>query len=83
MPAPQGTSEDMAARLKQEVEREFRSADANGDGYLSPDETRARFPFIAREFARVDRDGDGRISLQEFMQAKRTILERKLGKQGN
>ena len=82
-PAAPAAAEVNVQRLKQEVEREFRSADANGDGYLSLDETRARFPFVAREFARVDKDGDGRISLPEFMQAKRAMLERRLGKQGN
>ncbi len=67
--------------MKQEIEREFKSADSNGDGYLSPDEMRAHFPFLAREFSRVDKDGDGRISQQEFMQAKRIMLERRLQKQ--
>lgn len=67
--------------MKQEIEREFKSADSNCDGYLSPDEMRAHFPFLAREFSRVDKDGDGRISQQEFMQAKRIMLERRLQKQ--
>jgi serine/threonine protein kinase len=82
-PASRDAPEDKVKRLKQEVEREFRAADANGDGYLSADETRAHFPFITREFARVDKDGDGRISQQEFVQARRIALERRLNKQAN
>jgi len=31
----------------------------------------------------VDKDGDGRISLQEFTQARRLMLERRLNKQAN
>ena len=67
-------------RFRQEVEREFKAADANGDGFLSPEETRAKFPFLAREFARVDRDNDGRISLQELAHAKRLMLEKRLAR---
>jgi type II secretory pathway pseudopilin PulG len=70
---------DKVERFGQEAEREFRAADTNGDGYLSPAEAR-RFPALERNFQRVDKDGDGRISLQEFAQAKRAMLERKFAK---
>jgi len=49
---------------------EFRSADRDGDGQLSRDEVRGRFPLIDREFGRVDADGDGRISPQEFQRLR-------------
>jgi hypothetical protein len=71
---------DKTQRLRQEVEREFKSADANGDGYLSLEEARARFPAVAQNFKRIDRDDDGRISPAEFMAAKRAFLERRLNK---
>lgn len=58
-------------------EAQFRSADANADGYLQLPELRGRFPFMAKEFARVDGDGDGRISLAEFARVRRMQLERK------
>jgi len=58
------------------VEQEFRGADRNGDGHLSPDEVRGRFPGIERDFRRVDADGDGRISQQEFFQFRRIQAER-------
>jgi Ca2+-binding EF-hand superfamily protein len=69
--------------LKQEIEREFKSADANGDGYLGLEEARARFPAVAQNFKRIDRDDDGRVSLAEFMAAKRAMLERRLNKPGS
>jgi hypothetical protein len=60
---------------------EFKSADANADGFISREEAKARFPALARAFDRVDTDGDGRVSPQEFVQAKRAMLERRFGKQ--
>jgi hypothetical protein len=76
-------SEEQERRLKRETEIEFKSADTNGDGYLSPDEVRGRFPVIAREFQRVDKDGDGRISPREFLQARQAMLERRLNRTAN
>ncbi len=67
-------------KLRHEIEAQFRAADTNGDGYLSPDEVRGRFPHIAREFGRVDTNGDGRISLAEFERFRMMQLERRLGK---
>jgi serine/threonine protein kinase len=67
-------------KFRHEIEAQFRAADTNGDGTLSPDEVRGRFPHIAREFARVDTNGDGRISLAEFERFRMMQLERRLGK---
>ena len=72
-------AEEKKPRLIEEAEAEFRSADANGDGYLSTDEAR-KFPMLARNFQRVDTNGDGRISLQEFTQARRLMLDRRMQK---
>jgi len=63
------------------VEQEFRSADRNGDGYLSREEVKGRFTFIEREFGRVDADGDGRVSADEFWQLRRFQAQQKLRKQ--
>jgi serine/threonine protein kinase len=73
-------AEEPAQKLKRLVEAEFRAADANGDGFLSQDEVRGRFPGLAREFQRADADGDGRISPREFFKARRLQLERRLAK---
>lgn len=56
---------------------DFRAADRDGDGYLSPAEVEGRFPVIAREFSRVDRDGDRRISAEEFANLRRLQQERR------
>ena len=77
------TAAEKVQRFRQQTEAEFRAADANGDGYISVDEARSRFASLSRGFKRVDRDGDGRISPQEFVQAKRMMLERRPGKQSN
>jgi serine/threonine protein kinase len=71
------------APVPAKAEAEFRGADANGDGFLSPDEVRGRFPLLAREYGRVDASGDGRISVQEFAQFRRLQLERRAAKQAN
>lgn len=64
-------------RLRERGSAEFRGADRDGDGYLSPAEVEGRFPVIAREFSRVDRDGDRRISAEEFASLRRMQLEKR------
>lgn len=73
--------DDRARKIRREAEAQFRSSDANGDGYLSRDEV-ARFPVIARDFQRLDADRDGRLSPREFLQARRAQAERLLLKKG-
>ncbi|MGQ0511359.1 MAG: protein kinase domain-containing protein [Betaproteobacteria bacterium] len=72
---------DRARKIRRDAEAQFKSADANHDGFLTRDEL-ARFPFIAREFQRVDADRDGRLSPTEFLQARRAQAERLLLKKG-
>jgi len=62
-------------RLRERISEDFRGADRDGDGYLSPAEVEGRFPVIAREFGSVDRDGDRRISPDEFSALRRMQLE--------
>ncbi len=82
-PAEQAAMPQKSQGFREETMAEFKSADADRDGYLSADEARAKFPMLAKNFQRVDGDGDGRISPREFFQAKRALLERKFGKQNN
>jgi hypothetical protein len=72
-----GEEDDQQVRFA--AMREFRSADANGDGFLSPAEAR-RFPFISKEFGRVDADGDGRISAQEFVHLRELQRQQRMQK---
>lgn len=69
-----------AERFRKEALSQFRHADSNADGYLSPDEVRAKFPGIAKGFARADTDGDGRLSLAEFQHVRQAQFERLLVK---
>jgi hypothetical protein len=72
-----GIEDPDADELRLRALREFSAADANGDGFLSPDEAR-RFPVITKDFARVDADGDARISAQEFVRLRRMQGQKKL-----
>lgn len=54
---------------------EFRGADRDGDGYLTPSEVEGRFPGVARDFGKVDSNGDRRISLEEFINLRRQQFE--------
>jgi serine/threonine protein kinase len=76
-PPPDDKMEKMRA-----VEAEFRAADTNGDGYLTPDEVRGRFPMLEREFQRVDTNGDGRISLKELHEFRRMLADMPFKKKG-
>ena len=73
---PQSTLEEFRKKAAQE----FKSADRNGDGYLSRAEIKGRFPYIEREFGRADFDGDGRISMEEFWRMRRIQAEQRLKK---
>jgi serine/threonine protein kinase len=60
-------------------EQDFRSADANSDGYLDRIEME-RFPGMAKAFQRVDADGDGRVSRAEFLRARSAMAQKLLNK---
>ncbi len=70
-PAAADASPDPAPVNRARINDEFRAADVDGDGYLSRDEVRGRFPFIEQNFQNVDTDRDGRISPDELSQLRR------------
>ena len=76
-----GDGGERVRNVLRDAEAQFKSADANQDGFLTRDEL-SRFPFIAREFQRIDADGDGRLSPAEFLRARRAQAERLLKKGG-
>jgi len=78
---PGDTQRTALEEFRKKIAQEFKSADRNGDGYLSREEIQGRFTFIDREFQRVDTDGDGRISLEEFWRIRRFQAQQKLKKQ--
>ena len=75
-----GALGDEHEALRQVVQREFRGADRDGDGYLSRSEVAGRFPALERGFDRADTDRDGRISPQEFMRLRRFRAQQHLQK---
>ena len=74
MPRPEPTT-PIPERARAQVSEEFRGADRNRDGYLSPAEIEGRFPVITRDFSTIDRDGDRRLSLDEFITFRRLQFE--------
>jgi len=74
-PSRPDSGSTVADKARERVGEEFRGADRDGDGYLSPLEVEGRFPVIARDFGSVDRDGDRRISADEFAELRRRQFE--------
>ncbi|HME73878.1 MAG TPA: EF-hand domain-containing protein [Myxococcota bacterium] len=52
----------------------FYAADANKDGYLSPEELEHGV-LNPQDFKHADRNGDGRISLSEFLWARDALFD--------
>ena len=74
-PSRPDTTPSVPERARERISEDFRSADRDGDGYLSQAEVEGRFPVIARDFAKVDLNGDRRISLDEFVELRRLQFE--------
>ena len=64
-------------QIPKQVRKQFESADRDGNGYLTPDEIKGKFPFIEKTFSAVDTDHDGRISLEELWQLRQKQLVRR------
>jgi len=77
---PGDTQRPALEEFRKKVAQEFKSADRDGDGYLSRAEVQGRFPGIEREYGRVDADGDGRISPEEFLRIRRFQAQQRLKK---
>jgi Ca2+-binding EF-hand superfamily protein len=77
------SADEKLQQVRRQLLADFKAADSNHDGYLSPEEVRERFPGIARNFMLADEDRDGRISPQEYLRFRRLQAERRLGKHGD
>ena len=78
-PGKPATGGEDETQISPAVKKEFMAADRNGDGFLTPDDVRGRFPFIEKNFSRVDTDHDGRISLDEFWQLRQKQQAKRQG----
>lgn len=57
------------AAMKEHAEERFKSADKNGDGTLSKDETTTSMPRLAQRFDTLDQNKDGQLSPDELRAA--------------
>ena len=65
---------DAAGEMPFALKKEFIAADRDGNGYLSPDEVRGRFPAVDKNFSAVDANHDGRISLGELWEYRKEMF---------
>lgn len=64
--AAQGTDSARQEKMRAELQKRFKAADANADGRLSRDEAKAGMPRIYRNFDAIDADKTGSISLEQI-----------------
>ncbi len=69
-----GSGADAAGEIPFALKKEFIAADRDGNGYLSPDEVRGRFPAVDKNFSAVDANHDGRISLGELWEYRKKMF---------
>lgn len=68
-PVERGPRQDMRARF----EKDFSTADKDGDGALTKAEMETGMPIVAADFAKMDSNGDGKVTrdeMQRFLQGK-------------
>lgn len=63
--APAATGEALQAQALAKLEGQFRAADINGDGRLSPDEAKG-FGFVARHFDAIDTGRRGAVTFDDL-----------------
>ena len=62
-----GRRGDMARLAQQKAKEKFDTADADKDGKLSKEETKATLPYMYERFERYDKDRDGFVNWEEFV----------------
>lgn len=71
---PPAAGAALRAQALAKLEAQFRAADLDGNGYLSPEEAK-RFGFVARHFDAIDTGRRGAVSFDDL----RAYLERAKG----
>lgn len=58
--------ESRQQRLEEKMTERFTQADANGDGYLTPEEAESGMPFVSRHFEEIDEEKRGSVTLDDI-----------------
>lgn len=70
-------AQQLTPAQKQAMADRLKTADSNGDGFISKAEADAKLPRIAKNFAKLDLNRDGVLSPEELKAVAHMIAERR------